>query len=405
MKYDFTTIIDRKGKDAAAYDSVGKFKWGMEPELPEEGFSFIPLWVADMNFATCPAITREIIKRTEHPLFGYYDYSDEYYQSIINWRKAGGYHKDLDRGCIGYENGVHGFMSTAVNVLTKPGDSILLNSPVYVGFKDDVEGLGRKSVYSPLVLDDSGVWRMDYADMDRKIKENDIRVVIFCSPHNPSGRVWTKPELEQAMEVFEKNNVTVLSDEIWADMVFPGCEHIPTQSVSNWAKEHTLAAYAPSKTFNLAGLIESYHIIYNEKLRKEITEYGAKTHYNEMNVLSMHALIGAYSAEGREWLNELMQVLEDNTRFAVKYIDENLPGIETHMGEGTYMLFLDLSEYCRKSGRDIDEVIKAGWRVGIGWQDGRLFEGPCHVRLNLASPLSMLEEAFDRMKKYVFIHM
>lgn len=402
MKYDFTTIIDRKGRDAAAYDSVGKFKWGMEPELPEEGFSFIPLWVADMNFATCPAITREIIKRTEHPLFGYYEYSDEYYQSIIDWRKAGGYHKDLVRECIGYENGVHGFMSTAVQVLTKPGDSILLNSPVYVGFKDDVEGLGRKSVYSPLILDEEGVWRMDYADMDRKIKENDIRVVIFCSPHNPSGRVWTKPELEQAMEVFEKNDVTVLSDEIWADMVFPGCEHIPTQSVSNWAKEHTLAAYAPSKTFNLAGLVGSYHIIYNEKFRKEITEYGAKTHYNEMNVLSMHALIGAYSAEGREWLNELMQVLEDNTRFAVKYIDENLPGIETHMGEGTYMLFLDLSEYCRKSGRDIDEVIKAGWRVGVGWQDGRLFEGPCHVRLNLASPLSMLEEAFDRMKKYVF---
>ena len=401
--YDFTTIIDRKGKDAAAFDSVGKFKWGIEPELPEEGFDFIPLWVADMNFATGPAVTREIIKRAEHPLFGYYEYSDEYYQAIIDWRQAGGYHQDLKREHIGYENGVHGFMASAVEVLTKPGDSILLHSPVYVGFKDDVEGLGRKSVYSPLVLDDEGVWRMDYADMDRKIKDNDIKLAVFCSPHNPSGRVWTMAELKKAMDVFEANGVTVLSDEIWSDLVFDGHEHIPTQCVSDYAREHTAAAYAPSKTFNLAGLVGSYHVIYNEELRKAITEHGEKTHYNEMNVLSMHALIGAYSSEGREWLGELMQVLEGNARFAVEYINENLPGVETQMGEGTYMLFLDLSEYLEKSGRTIDEVIKAGWRVGVGWQDGRQFEGPSHVRINLASPRSRIEEAFDRMKKYVFV--
>ena len=402
MKYDFESIIDRKGKDATAYDSVGEYKWGIEPAAPDEGFDFIPLWVADMNFATCPKVTEEIIKRAEHPLFGYYNYSDEYYQSIINWRKTGGYHQELEKKHIGYENGVHGFMSSAVETLTEPGDSILLHSPVYVGFKDDVEGLGRKSVYSPLVLDDDGVWRMDYEDMDRKIKDNGIKVAIFCSPHNPSGRVWTLSELEQAMAVFEANDVTVLSDEIWADMVFKGHDHIPTQCVNDWAKEHTAAAYAPSKTFNLAGLVGSYHIIYNDGLRERITKHGEKTHYNEMNVLSMHALIGAYSKEGREWVDELMQVIEGNVRWAVDYIRDNFPGVECRAGEGTYMLFLDLSGYCEKSGRDIDEVIKAGWRVGVGWQDGRAFEGPCHVRLNLASPRSLLEEAFDRMKKYVF---
>ncbi len=403
MKYDFTTIIDRKGRDAAAYDSVGKYKWGIEPDLPEEGFSFIPMWVADMNFATCPAVTREIIKRAEHPLFGYYDYSDNYYNAIINWRKAGGYHQDLTREHIGYENGVHGFMASAVKVLTEPGDSILLHSPAYVGFRDDVEGLGRKSVYSPLVQDEDGVWRMDYDDMDRKIRDNGIRVAVFCSPHNPSGRVWTRTELEKAMEVFRANDVTVLSDEIWSDLVFSGHEHIPTQCVSGWAREHTAAAYAPSKTFNLAGLVGSYHIIYNKELREKIAEHGEKTHYNEMNVLSMHALIGAYSDEGREWLDELMQVLEGNARYAADYINGRLPGVSTHMGEGTYMLFLDLSEYCRRSGRTIDEVVKAGWKVGVGWQDGRQFEGPCHVRLNLASPRSMIEEALDRMREYVFI--
>ena len=402
MKYDFTSIINRKGMDAAAYDSVGKYKWGIEPELPEEGFDFIPLWVADMNFPTCPAVTRRIIERAQHPLFGYFNYSDEYYQSIIDWRRAGGYHGALTCEHIGYENGVHGFLSSAVEVLTKPGDYILLHSPVYVGFKGDIEGLGRHSVYSPLVRDKSGVWRMDYDDMDRKIKAFHIRTAILCSPHNPAGRVWTLPELEQAMRVFEANDVTVLSDEIWADLVFQGHQHIPSQCVNDWAREHVAAAYAPSKTFNLAGLVGSYHIIYNEELRRAITRHGENTHYNEMNVLSMHALAGAYSEEGRAWLEELLQVLGENARLACEYINKSFEGVHCNMPEGTYMLFLDCSEYCARSGRTIGEVSNAGWRVGVGWQDGRPFEGPCHIRLNLALPRVRLEDALRRMGEYVF---
>ena len=402
MKYDFTSIINRKGMDAAAYDSVGKYKWGIEPELPEEGFDFIPLWVADMNFPTCPAVTRRIIERAQHPLFGYFNYSDEYYQSILDWRRAGGFHGALTCEHIGYENGVHGFLSSAVEVLTKPGDYILLHSPVYVGFKGDIEGLGRHSVYSPLVRDKSGVWRMDYDDMDRKIKAFHIRTAILCSPHNPAGRVWTLPELEQAMRVFEANDVTVLSDEIWADLGFQGHQHIPSQCVNDWAREHVAAAYAPSKTFNLAGLVGSYHIIYNEELRRAITRHGENTHYNEMNVLSMHALAGAYSEEGRAWLEELLQVLGENARLACEYINKSFEGVHCNMPEGTYMLFLDCSEYCARSGRTIGEVIKAGWRVGVGWQDGRPFEGPCHIRLNLALPRVRLEDALRRMGEYVF---
>ena len=403
MKYDFESIIERRGKDATAYDSVGKYKWGTEPELPEEGFDFIPLWVADMNFATCPAVTERIIERAKHPLFGYYNYSDEYYESIISWRKAGGFHEGLSRSHIGYENGVHGFLSSAVQLLTEPGDNILLHSPVYVGFREDVEGLGRHSVYSPLVRDGEGVWRMDYDDMDRKIKEFNVKTAIFCSPHNPSGRVWTLPELEMALKVFEANNVTVLSDEIWSDLVFTGHRHIPTQAVNSWAKEHTMAAYAPSKSFNLAGLVGSYHIIYNDELRRAMHAYSERTHYNEMNVLSMHALCGAYSTEGRAWLNELLEVLEGNAAWAYEYINKNFKGVSCSMPEGTYMMFLDCTDYCAESGRSIEDLIKAGWRVGAGWQDGRPFEGPCHIRLNLASPRSLLEEAFRRMKKYVFL--
>ena len=402
MKYDFTSIIDRRGMDATAYDSVGKYKWGIEPSLPKEGFDFIPMWVADMNFPTSPSVTEAIIKRASHPLFGYFNYSDEYYQSIIDWRQAGGYHQDLEPEHIGYENGVHGFLASAVQTLSKPGDPILLHSPVYVGFSEDVEGLGRRSVYSPLVQDADGIYRMDYEDMDRKIKENGIRLAIFCSPHNPSGRVWELSELERALDVFEANDVTVLSDEIWADLVFPGYTHIPLQCVNAWARGHVCASYAPSKTFNLAGLIGSYHIIYNDELRRSIRHHGLDTHYNEMNVLSMHALIGAYSAEGREWVDELISVLQSNAVFTYEYIRTHFPGIRVQMPEGTYMLFLDLTDYCAASGRTLDEILHAGWDVGVGWQDGRQFKGPCHIRLNLASPRSRIEEALDRMQKYVF---
>ncbi len=402
MKYDFTSVIDRHGWDAIAVESIGKKNWGNEPDAPKEGFDPISMWVADMNFATCPAVPAAIIKRAEHALYGYFTPREEYYQSIIDWRTGRDGFKDLKKEYIGYENGVHGCVSSAVETLSAPGDKILLHSPTYVGFAADVEYLGRTSVYSPLVPDENGIWRMDFEDMDRKIKENNIHLVIFCSPHNPAGRVWERWELEKAMQVFEENQCFVISDEIWADITYTGHKHIPTLMVNDWAKEHTVAVYAPSKTFNLAGLIGSYHIIYNKYLRDRVSAHGANTHYNEMNVLSMHALMGAYSEEGMQWTGELLQVLEGNCRYAYEHIRDHYQGVRAAMPQGTYMLFLDLTEYCQGTGKSLDQVIKAGWDVGVGWQDGRAFNGPCHIRMNVASPFSRVQEAFDRLDKYVF---
>ncbi len=263
-----------------------------------------------------------------------------------------------------------------------------------------MEGLGRTSVYSPLKRDENGIWRMDYKDMDQKLKKYHIHLAIFCSPHNPTGRVWERWELEKAMEVYEANQCLVISDEIWADIAYT--RHIPTLMVNDWAREHTVAVYAPSKTFNLAGLIGSYHIIYNDYLRDRVKAWGDATHYNEMNVLSMHALIGAYSEEGQAWTDELLQVLEGNCKYAYEHIRNNYPGVFAAMPQGTYMLFLDLTDYCKRTSRTLDEIIKAGWDVGVGWQDGRAFNGPCHIRMNMASPLSRIQEAFDRLDRYVF---
>ena len=402
MKYDFTSIIDRRGKDAKAVEGIGHKVWGNEPDAPKDGFDPIPMWVADMNFATCPSVPAAIIERAKHPLYGYFSASDVYYEKIIQWQTERNGFRDLKREYIGYENGVHGCVTSAVQTLTAPGDKVLLHSPTYVGFAADVEYLGRTSVYSPLKKDENGVWRMDYEDMDAKLKANNIHLAIFCSPHNPAGRVWERWELEKAMEVFEANQCFVISDEIWADITYTGHQHTPTLMVNDWAREHTVAVYAPSKTFNLAGLIGSYHIIYNKYLRDRVTAHGDATHYNEMNVLSMHALIGAYSDEGRQWVSELLQVLEGNCKYACDHIRQHYDGVDVSMPQGTYMLFLDLTDYCRRTGKTLDQVIKAGWDVGVAWQDGRAFHGPCHIRMNLASPLSRIQEAFDRLDKYVF---
>ena len=402
MKYDFTSIIDRHGKDSTAVEGIGRKIWGNEPDAPKEGFDAIPMWVADMNFATCPSVPAAIIERAKHPLYGYFSASDVYYEKIIQWQTERNGFRDLKREYIGYENGVHGCVTSAVQTLTAPGDKVLLHSPTYVGFAADVEYLGRTSVYSPLKKDENGVWRMDYEDMDAKLKANNIHLAIFCSPHNPAGRVWERWELEKAMEIFEANQCFVISDEIWADITYTGHQHTPTLMVNDWAREHTVAVYAPSKTFNLAGLIGSYHIIYNKYLRDRVTAHGDATHYNEMNVLSMHALIGAYSDEGREWVSELLQVLEGNCKYACDHIRQHYDGVDVSMPQGTYMLFLDLTDYCRRTGKTLDQVIKAGWDVGVAWQDGRAFHGPCHIRMNLASPLSRIQEAFHRLDKYVF---
>ena len=194
----------------------------------------------------------------------------------------------------------------------------------------------------------------------------------------------------------------MVSDEIWADLTFPGYQHIPTQSVSEDAKNRTIAMYAPSKTFNLAGLVGSYHIVYNPRLREKMARQSALTHYNSMNVLSMWALIGAYTPEGHEWVDELRQVLQGNAQFAVNYIREHFKDVKVSMPQGTYMIFLDCTQWCADHEKTLSELRDLGWDVGVGWQDGRLFARPCHLRMNLALPLSHVQEAFDRLDKYVF---
>lgn len=401
MKYDFTSIMDRRGKDAIAVDGLGGMP-GFAPDLPKEGFDIIPMWVADMNFPTVPTIPEAIIERAKHPAYGYFSATQEYYDSIIKWQEKRNGVTGLKKEFIGYENGVLGCVISALKAFSAPGDGVLLHSPTYIGFTLSISNSGRRIVHSPLKKDDHGVWRMDYEDMDAKLKAEKIHVAVFCSPHNPCGRVWERWEVEKAMEVYKNNSCVVISDEIWSDIILGDHRHIPTQSVSEDAKNRTVAVYAPSKTFNLAGLVGSYHIIYNSYLKDRVTAQSSKPHYNEMNVLSMHALIGAYKPEGYEWVDELCQVLTENVEYACSYIKKHFEGVKVSKPEGTYMLFLDCEEWCKAHGKDVGELEKAGWDVGVAWQDGRIFHGPYAIRMNLALPMARVKEAMERLDRYVF---
>ena len=399
MKYNFTDIIERNGKDAIAAE---KIPYASDVQV-KEGFNRIPMWVADMNFATAPAIPKKIAERLAHPLYGYFDPRQEYYDAIIRWQQERHGVQGLTKECIGYENGVLGGVVSALNVFCSKGDKVLLHSPTYVGFTGSLGNNGYDMVLSPLHRDEQGVWRMDFADMEKKLKEQSIHAAVFCSPHNPCGRVWERWELEEAMALFKKYDVMVVSDEIWADIILDGNTHISTQSVSEDARMRTVALYAPSKTFNLAGLIGSYHIIYDPWIRDRVMKESSLCHYNSMNVLSMYALLGDYSDEGAEWADELCQVLSRNVTYACDYIAEHFPGVSVAKPQGTYMLLLDCSDWCSQHGRTIDEVQRAGVEVGVIWQDGRAFHSPCGIRMNLALPETMLTEALERLRKYVFV--
>ena len=401
MKYDFTSILEREGKDAIALDGIGKYP-GFSPEPPEKGFDIIPMWVADMNFPTVPTIISALSERLKYPHFGYFMKREEYTNSIIDWQLKRHGTTDLTKEDIGYQNGVLGGIVSALNIYCSKGDKVLVHSPLYMGFKSILENNGYKIIISDLIKDEKGIYRMDYEDMEKKIKDNKIHATIFCSPHNPCGRVWEKEEILKAMEIFEKYKVYIAADEIWSDLILHKNKHIPTQSVNDYAKNHTIALYSTTKTFNLSGLVGSYHIVYNKYLRDRLEKESSLSHYNSMNMLSMYALIGAYKPEGHEWVDELNQVLSGNMDYALNFIKEHFKGVTFSPPEGTYMLFLDCTEFCKENNKTIEEVEKAAWKVGVAIEDGRLFNGPYHLRLNLALPFTRVKEAFDRLDKYVF---
>lgn len=398
-KYNFDKIWERTGRNASKWDNNPLAeKYG--PIGP--GFTQLPMWVADMDFATAPSVVEAMQERLNHPLFGYFGNPDRYYSSVINWQKERFGVTGLTKDNIGYENGVLGGVAAVMSALVKKGDPILVHAPTYVGFTGVLKNNDMDIVSSELKKDKDGIYRMDFADMEKKVKEKNIKVAIFCNPHNPSGRVWTKEEVTQYVELMDRLGVYIIDDEIWADfMIKEGVKLTPTQSVSDRAKEIVFSFYAPSKTFNLAGLVGAYHIIYNQEIREKVLKNASLMHYNSHNIMSVYALIGGYEG-GADWVDEMCAYIRTSMQYTEDYCKKNLPGVKFAVNEGAYVALLDCSEWLKKNGKTMDDVLKDMAYCGVLVSDGRSFFAEDTVRINFACPFSTVKEMMDRLDKYVF---
>ena len=387
MKYDFDEIIPRRGTNSV--------KWDLATDE-----RVLPMWVADMDFRAAPPVLDALERRLRHGVFGYTKVPDAYFEAVKGWfGKRHGFR--IENEWILPTTGVIPALSVILKALTEPGDKVILQTPVYNCFFAVLERTGRQPLANPLI-DEGGAYRMDFEDLERKAADPQAKLIFLCNPHNPGGRVWSPEELRRVAEICTANGTLVVSDEIHADLTLPGRRHTVFATVSEQARMNSVTYMAPSKTFNLAGLVGSYHIIYNPMLRDRIVAKGSKSHYNEMNVLSMHALIGAYKPEGHEWLDELKEVLTGNVDYAYDYITKHFQGVSLAKPEGTYMLLLDCEQWCKAHGLTLAELEKRGWDVGVDWQDGSMFQAPYSIRVNLALPLSRIKEAMRRLDQYVF---
>ena len=345
-------INERHGMDSIAVDSIPIPGAEVDPEWKNY---IIPTWVADQSFKTCPAIQDAVIARAKHPAFGYFAPRDEYFEGIIRWQKNQ-YDSDVTKEDIVYANGLLGGVISALNVFCEKGANVLLHAPTYIGFTGCITNNGYHIVHSWLKKDENGVWRMDYEDMEKKIVENNIHATVFCTPHNPCGRVWTKDELEKAYAIFEKYDVKVVADQIWADCIHVGYKHCPPENTNAWAQQNTISFYAPSKTFNLAGFVGSYGIIRSKYWRDRWNKEASLSHYNDMNVLWMHAMIGAYSGEdGYEWVKSFQEAITENSDLIYNTL-KSVPGIEVAKPEGTFMIYAQFDKYLEDKGMTIDEL-------------------------------------------------
>lgn len=399
MKFDFTTIIDRRGKESKGYDSLGKKG---APTTPKNGFDPIPMWVSDMDFPVAPSITKSIIERANHQIYGYYDMPEEFYNSIIWWHNKVKQTPFLKKEHIGYDNDVLGGIVTSLKVLNKDGGKVLLHKPTFVGFIDILNSLGFETVLSELKPDENGIYRMDFQDMEEKIRENNVTTVIICSPHNPMGRIWEEWELVEASKVFEKYGCKVVSDEIWSDIVINNHIQMSTANATEYLKQNTIGLFSPYKTFNIGGLTISYNIIYNEKLRDEYNKIANESFYNVPNILSLYAMYGAFSEEGFEWYKELLEVLTKNINYVCDFIEKELKGVKYTKPEGSYIVFMDCEEWIKEKNSSMDELLQLGYDYGLGWSDGRPFNAEFGIRLNLGLQFEKIVTAMDRMKKYIF---
>ncbi|MTI68854.1 MAG: pyridoxal phosphate-dependent aminotransferase [Firmicutes bacterium] len=386
MKYNFDKVIDREGSDCIKWDHVDLY-FGKK--------DLLPMWVADMDFEVPKEINEAIKKRTEHGVYGYTKRPDSFYYSLINWTNKR-HNWDIKKEWIIYTPGVVPAINIAINAYTKPGDKVIIQSPVYFPFSESVKNNGRQLIDNELKLE-NGRYVMDFEDLEKKI-DSRVKLLILCSPHNPIGRVWNEEELKKLGEICLKNDILIVSDEIHSDIIYKGSKHIPISNISNKLANNTITCLAPSKTFNIAGLSASSIIIPNEKLRIEFNKEIDNLHIGMANIFGMVALEAAYNY-GEKWLEELLEYLEGNVKFVMDFIDD-IPNVNVIRPEGTYLMWIDFNGLELNDEKLKDLIIN---KAKVALNDGEDFGpgGKGFKRMNIACPRSILKEGLERIAKAV----
>ena len=387
VKYDFDTLHNRLGTDSVKHDFA---------QERGHGADVLPMWVADMDFQTAPEILEALHACVSHGIFGYTDTKKDYFDALANWEKTY-FNWEIEQDWLLQTPGVVNAIATGVRALTSPGDAVLITRPVYYPFSRVIDRNARKLVNSPLVLE-NGKYQIDFADFEQKIIENDVKLFIFCSPHNPVGRVWTAEELEKIGDICLKHNVVIISDEIHADFTFPGHHHIPLCSLKKEYERIVITCTAPSKSFNLAGLTLSNILIPNAEIREKFQAEQSAAAIDDPNQLGLAACKAAYT-KGAEWLRQLKEYLTENLSYVREALSE-IPGVSLVEPEGTYLLWLDFRGL-GLSSEELEDFIEHKVRI---WLDGgEMFgpEGAGFQRVNMACPRATVAEAMRRLKQAV----
>ena len=383
MKYDFDEIVPREHTDCFKFDNVKEI-FGTE--------DVIPMWIADMDFKTPPFIVETIRKRLEHEVLGYTFTNSSWKPAIQNWVSRR-YGWDVSPGEIGFVGGIVPAISFALQCFTAPGDKVLIQPPVYPPYHNVTKELGRTLVTNPLKLV-NGQLEVDFTDFEEKVKG--CKLFLLCNPHNPCGRVWSKAELQRMCDICVQHNVLIVSDEIHCDMTFKGFTHTPFATVSEDAKNNSITFMAASKTFNIAGLKSSYHIIQNDGLRRQYNDFLRKNELDSAHLFATAPVATAYN-EGDEWLSQMLEYVEANIDYMEDFLKANMPKLNMIRPQASFLVFLD----ARGLGLPHDELVRCFIREAkVGMNDGATFGegGSGFMRMNLGCPRSVLKKALGQIK-------
>lgn len=386
--YNFDEIIDRKGTSCVKYDGLKNAYQGKE--------NLIPLWVADMDFATPDFIVEALKKRCEHPVFGYTFDDDEYYESIQTWLDYK-YHWKTERVWISYIPGIVKGIGLAVQCFTQPGDKVIIQPPVYHPFRLVPTRMGREVVYNPLKLED-GVYKMDFEQLESLI-DKDCKMLILSNPHNPGGVVWEKEALVKLAQICSAHGILVISDEIHAEMTYPQFRHHPFATVSEEAAACSVTFMAPSKTFNIAGIVSSYALVPDNRIRERFYSFLEAGELNAGTIFAFTATKAAYTY-GAEWLQQMRSYVIENVNFVDEYLKKNIPQIKVYRPQASFLVWLD----CRELKLTQPELVQLFEdKAGLALNDGTMFgkEGEGFMRLNIGCPRSILNQALESLKKAI----